>query len=213
MGSCPLSADPLGYQSLWMVALMFIALGLTVLFFTLRQGGPTRHDRSLAFIDALTGLANRRKLDHDIDDLVRGALVGRPRSATTAPTAVIMLDIDHFKSVNDQYGHRYGDDVLRQVGTMLAREVRAHDSVYRYGGEEFCILLSGATMSDAERVAQRLVNSARKLVLPGDVRITLSAGVADGTAADVAHTLHAADQALLEAKRSGRDRAVETVRA
>lgn len=189
-----------------MVALTFVALGLTALLFTLRSARPRRELSALAWSDALTGLANRRRLDHDLRELASGETTGRGRHPVSGPTAVIMVDIDHFKDVNDCHGHRFGDDVLRAVGAMLTREVRRDDVVYRYGGEEFCIVLPGAADDQAARVAERILVAARRLELPGGVRVTLSAGVADGSGADVERTLHAADDALLTAKRTGRDR-------
>lgn len=194
------------FSVLLMVALTFVALGLTALLFTLRSARPRRELSALAWSDALTGLANRRRLDHDLIDLRNGDASGRGRHPASGPTAVIMVDIDHFKDINDCHGHRFGDDVLRSVGAMLSQEVRRGDVVYRYGGEEFCIVLPGATDAQAERVAERLLAAARQLELPNGVRVTLSAGVAEGSGADVERTLHAADDALLTAKRSGRDR-------
>jgi diguanylate cyclase (GGDEF)-like protein len=199
-----------------LVALLLTAVGLTALLFTLRNSRPRprRGDlQALAFSDALTGLANRHRLDHDIEWLASGATPGRGRLAPDRPTAVIMVDIDHFKAINDRHGHKFGDEVLRAVGTMLAREVRGDDVVYRYGGEEFCILLPGASNEAGERVAQRIVDAARRLELPAGVRVTVSAGVAQGVAAELDRTLQAADQALFVAKRGGRDRAAGALAA
>lgn len=194
------------FSVLAMVALTFVALGLTALLFTLRSARPKRELSQLAWSDALTGLANRRRLDRDLSEFRRGEAHTRGRHPASGPTAVIMVDIDHFKDINDCHGHRFGDDVLRAVGTMLSREVRRDDIVYRYGGEEFCIVLPGATDEQAARVADRILAAARRLELPNGVKITLSAGVADGSGADVERTLADADTALLAAKRAGRDR-------
>ncbi|HWL45530.1 MAG TPA: GGDEF domain-containing protein [Ilumatobacter sp.] len=202
----PVEPQGIGFATLVIVALMFVALGLTALLFTLRSARPRRELSALAWSDALTGLANRRRLDHDLRERALGTGAARGRHPVSGPTAVIMVDIDHFKDINDSHGHRYGDDVLRAVGAMLTREVRRDDVVYRYGGEEFCIVLPGAGDSDAARVADRIVAAARRLELPGGVKVTLSAGVADGTGADIERTLHAADDALLTAKRTGRNR-------
>jgi diguanylate cyclase (GGDEF)-like protein len=190
-------------RTLALVALSFVALGLTGLLFTLRSARPHRELRAMVWSDGLTGLANRRRLDHDIDELRTGDRATRNRHPAAGPTAVVMVDIDRFKDINDRYGHRFGDKVLREVGATLAREVRHDDVVYRYGGEEFCILLHGATDEVAARIAERILVATRQLEFGDGVSVTLSAGVADGSGADIERTLQAADQALLAAKRAG----------
>lgn len=197
----------LGFRALATVALTLVAIGLTALLVSLRSARPHRELTALAWSDALTGVANRRRLEHDLTALAAGDSGGRHRHPTGGPTAVIMVDIDRFKDINDHHGHRFGDDVLRAVGAMLVDQVRTSDAVYRYGGEEFCILLPGTSDASAARVAERILGAARRLEFPGDVRITVSAGVADGAGPDIERTLRAADAALLRAKRSGRDRA------
>jgi diguanylate cyclase (GGDEF)-like protein len=193
-------------ETLTMVSLLFVALGLTGLLFTLRSARPRRELRALVWSDGLTGLANRRRLDHDLDELRSGARATRTRHPAAVPTAVVMVDIDRFKDINDRYGHRFGDEVLRQVGATLAGEVRHDDVVYRYGGEEFCIVLHGAPTDVAQRIAERMVAAVGRLEFADGVSVTLSAGVADGSGAAIEHTLRAADQALLAAKRAGRNR-------
>ncbi len=195
------------FELLTIVALLLVAAGLTILLFTVRGAAPRRELSALAWSDALTGLANRRCLDRDLRELTAGEGATRGRHPVTGPTAVIMVDIDHFKKINDTYGHGFGDDVLRAVGALLNAQVRRGDVVYRYGGEEFCIVLPGTSDRDALRVADRIVGAARRLEFPGGVTVTVSAGVADGSGADVSRTLHVADEALLAAKRAGRDRA------
>lgn len=196
----------LGFRALATVALTLVAIGLTALLVSLRSARPQRELSALAWSDALTGVANRRRLDRDLAALAAGDSGGRSRHPSGGPTAVIMVDIDRFKDINDHHGHRFGDDVLRAVGAMLVDQVRSDDEVYRYGGEEFCILLPGTSDTSAAIVAERILGATRRLVFPGDVRITVSAGVADGAGIDVERTLRAADAALLRAKRSGRDR-------
>src|ERR687898_2835439 len=97
----------------------------------------------MAGSDGLTGVANRRRLDRDT----------AAHAGASGPTAVIMVDVDHFKQVNDTYGHQIGDDVLRAVGAALANRVRHDDVVYRYGGEELCILRPGASSRRRPAVA------------------------------------------------------------
>jgi diguanylate cyclase (GGDEF)-like protein len=139
-----------------------------------------------ASIDPLTGLANRRTL---------GRALGRLRSEDT----VVMIDLDHFKAINDGFGHREGDKVLRLFGRTLAATVRAADQVGRYGGEEFVVILPG---NGAERLLARLrIEWMRARPYP----VTFSAGVADAQP-DPRKALHAADRALYRAKQTGRNR-------
>ncbi|MGE0305719.1 MAG: diguanylate cyclase [Acidimicrobiia bacterium] len=163
-----------------------------------------RHESlsKLTVTDALTSLANRRRLDDDL------ALIDR-----SAMTAFVMLDIDHFKAFNDAHGHPAGDALLRQVAEVLASSVRPGDVVYRYGGEEFAVLLPGASAREASSVAERLVAAVRSTMFEhGDTqplgRVTISAGVAGEAHVDGTVLRERADQALYEAKRSGRDRVV-----
>jgi diguanylate cyclase (GGDEF)-like protein len=139
-----------------------------------------------ASIDALTGLANRRTL---------GRGLGRLRPEDT----LVMIDLDHFKAINDTFGHREGDNVLRLFGRTLAATLRAADQVGRYGGEEFVVILPG---NGAERFLARLrIEWMRTRPYP----VTFSAGVA-AARPDPRKALHAADRALHRAKQSGRNR-------
>jgi len=178
-------------------AAALLALGLAALANTLRRSDDDEDLAAMAWSDGLTGVANRRRLDRDIAANTSGS----------SPTAVIMVDVDHFKQVNDNYGHQVGDDVLRAVGAALANNVRHDDVVYRYGGEEFCVLLPGATPGEAHAVADRVVSAMHAILLPDGRHITVSVGVADGRGGDVAETLETADRALYAAKANGRDRA------
>jgi diguanylate cyclase (GGDEF)-like protein len=193
------SADSGGtsFGLLAVAAAALLALGLAALANTLRRSDDGEDLAAMAWSDGLTGVANRRRLDRDI----------AANAGASGPTAVIMVDVDHFKQVNDAYGHQVGDDVLRAVGTALADNVRNDDVVYRYGGEEFCVLLPGATPREAQAVADRVVSAMRTILLPDGRHITVSVGVADGRAADVAATLETADRAMCAAKAGGRNRA------
>jgi len=139
-----------------------------------------------AAVDSLTGLPNRRML---------GRALGRIRPDAT----VIMIDLDHFKSVNDTLGHQEGDRVLRALGRILASTVRASDRVGRYGGEEFVVILSS---DDPEQFLKRL---RREWTQNRPHPITFSAGVAPA-GPDPGRALEAADRAMYRAKQSGRDR-------
>ncbi len=166
--------------------------------------------REEAMVDALTGLLNRRAFDDRI-----GALVSA--SAGKAETfSVVIADIDHFKKINDGYGHLFGDRVIRAVGEALKAGVKGRDAVARYGGEEFAILLPATALKGAWAVAEgvrRMVAASRIRRLNNDEvvgNITLSAGVAMHKAGEpVSALLERADAALYRAKGGGRNR-VET---
>jgi diguanylate cyclase (GGDEF)-like protein len=180
-------------------ALSLLVLGAAALGNTLRRRESDEELAALAWSDGLTGLANRRRLDHDV----------ATHDLSDESVAVVMIDIDHFKSVNDNFGHHEGDEVLRQIAAMLAEEVRHDDVVYRYGGEEFCVLLPGATHEDAVGVGDRIVAAARRILLPDGSHLTISAGVAHGDAVPASTSCASADLALRAAKRAGCDQAVD----
>lgn len=153
--------------------------------------------------DALTGLANRRALDAALD--AQCALAQREGR----PCAVLMLDLDHFKTINDTHGHAVGDAVLRAFGARLQAQLRVSDLCARYGGEEFVVLLAGTPFEPAEEVGERLRAAVRGAPLAEGVVTTVSVGTASYRAGDDAAALLArADAALYEAKRRGRDRVV-----
>jgi diguanylate cyclase (GGDEF)-like protein len=157
----------------------------------------------------LTGLYNRRYLGEALErELSRAKRHGRP-------LAVIMLDVDHFKQVNDSHGHEMGDAVLHQLGHLIADATRAEDVACRFGGEEFTLVLPDTELAGARTKAEllRLAVAERLVVHAGErtlESITISLGVAvyprDGDTAQA--LLQSADQALYEAKHKGRNRVV-----
>ncbi len=156
-----------------------------------------------ASTDALTGLANTRAVHDTLKRLVAHA--GR----TTTPLAAILLDLDHFKAVNDTFGHSAGDDVLAAVGDVVASVMRDSDFVGRYGGEEFVVLLPDTDPEGAVVVAEKLRAAIQEVrVATVDRAISASFGVAaiPHHAGDAAALLRCADRALYAAKRAGRDR-------
>jgi diguanylate cyclase (GGDEF)-like protein len=160
--------------------------------------------------DPLTPLANRKGFDEFLNRMV----FMRDVFAETA--ALLMLDVDRFKAVNDTYGHRGGDVVLRAVADCLARSFpRKSDLVARYGGEEFAIILPATTVQDAKRLAERTLMLLRPLEIPHDdavIQVTASIGIGQlGRSESIQDWLDRADQALYRAKAGGRDCVVEAV--
>lgn len=149
--------------------------------------------------DPLTGLLNRRTLESLADEWMQ----------QNKKFSVIFLDIDHFKSVNDKYGHQKGDEVLRELGAMLSDQIGPHNHCFRYGGEEFVLLLSNAGEEDALFAAERIRTSVEVSRMPIPQRITVSLGIAvcrDESSSEV--LFRKADLALYRAKESGRNRSV-----
>jgi diguanylate cyclase (GGDEF)-like protein len=159
----------------------------------------------LATTDALTGLINRREWMRLFEEAMA-------RAARTAdPLAILMLDIDHFKLINDRFGHPVGDAVLQAFAARCGSVLRAYDKLGRIGGEEFAVLLPGGNLEEALRVAEKLraVLAATPLTLEDGqlVRLTCSVGVASaGRELSAERLLASADEALYRAKRDGRDR-------
>jgi two-component system cell cycle response regulator len=158
--------------------------------------------RRAASTDGLTGVANRRSFDREIDQLAQA------RREQGLPYALVLVDVDHFKSVNDTLGHQAGDEVLQVVAQVLASAARPGDVPARYGGEEFALLLPGARSAEACQVAERARVALHDVREP--IRVSASFGVAcapeDGDTP--ARIIEAADNALIHAKRTGRDRVI-----
>lgn len=166
-----------------------------------------RRLRELVIRDPLTGLFNRRHWRHLLfRELERCRRFGRPM-------AVLMADLDHFKQINDRYGHDVGDRVLIAVARCLEQESRDRDSVARLGGEEFALLLPETDIDGATEVAERLRLAVREVELATvpelDVRISIGAAAGyDLADSEIDVLTAAADEALYQAKRAGRDRVV-----
>ena len=158
-----------------------------------------------ATIDALTGLHNRYWMDDIFDREIK-------RSERDAlAVCLLMIDVDHFKRLNDQYGHLAGDKVLAAVGNNLSKPLRPNDLVARYGGEEFSVLLPETTLDNATAIAERLRERV-SVVAPGEVngtalpKVTVSIGVAEFMPGESLRSLIAsADNALYRAKKAGRN--------
>lgn len=161
----------------------------------------------LARTDELTGLANRREMERRLEEEVE-----RARRYETA-LSVAILDLDHFKEVNDRYGHPVGDRVLERIGNLLRKRVRAPDLPARFGGEEFALVLPETGREEALELARRLVADVRELTLELEdvtLELTWSAGVAslEDSAESASDLVKWADDALYRAKEQGRDQAV-----
>jgi diguanylate cyclase (GGDEF)-like protein len=156
--------------------------------------------------DDLTGLWSRGTTLH----LLKGELERGLRSHT--PTGILMIDVDHFKRVNDTHGHLNGDMVLIEAARRIDRSVRIYDFVGRYGGEEFLVVLSNCTMEDLQKIAERARRAfvdAPITMNAGEVSVTVSVGgVMALSEVRELELLSVADSALYEAKRTGRDRVV-----
>jgi diguanylate cyclase (GGDEF)-like protein len=153
--------------------------------------------------DSLTGLANRRAFD-------MACAAELDRVARHGETAgLVLFDLDHFKQINDTYGHPFGDQMLEAVAGVLRSVVRSHDTVARIGGEEFALLLPGATLDEAHEIAERARERVGTIVLP-DGALSCSAGVAvaEGAQTRVSDLFAEADRALYAAKRAGRGRTI-----
>ncbi|MGC6388398.1 GGDEF domain-containing protein [Ewingella sp. S1.OA.A_B6] len=175
--------------------------------FTRRLVGNLYSEREkfsdLSMLDPLTGLYNRRGLQNKLDTLL---------SQQGANHYVMLLDIDHFKAYNDNYGHSMGDQALVQVSAAIRDAVRSRDVVVRYGGEEFLVLISDVTQECAIRMAGRIQSQVLDLNIPHhfnaqvSTKVTVSAGLSALVNEDFATALCAADQSLYLAKNSGRNK-------
>lgn len=161
--------------------------------------------RDAATRDALTGIGNRRVGERGLDEALSQPM----------PFVVMLIDVDHFKAVNDTHGHASGDVVLKRVAKSLASQARASDTVARFGGEEFLVIAANAEPANAFAIAERYRLAIERVVLRPDVpmdRITASVGVAswDGVSEPprAPDLLRWADEALYAAKRGGRNRVV-----
>jgi diguanylate cyclase (GGDEF)-like protein len=161
--------------------------------------------RRASLTDVLTGWLNRRAL-HDIArrDFDRSRRTG-------TPLFFIAFDIDHFKTINDRYGHSVGDAAICHVTALSARALRGYDAMFRIGGEEFAVLVNGGSLDDVQRIAQRLrelVADTPLLVHGLAVPMTVSVGLAAARASDLQweDVLRHADEAMYHAKQNGRNR-------
>lgn len=167
----------------------------------LAQAMHRRDLHHIAQTDSLTGLLNRRAFEEILTRELRRS------TQSDTPLAILLVDIDRFKDVNDTYGHQAGDEVLRRVALALRNSLRPGDALSRFGGEEFVILLRDSTARLSEEVACRLrANIAEMVDLPGSIRLTVSIGVATSQLQEDPETLmRRCDQAMYLSKKRGRN--------
>ena len=203
-----LKGEPLPEQQPTLVAILTSAIALPLICYSALSAERSRATiaqlRRLAQTDALTGVLNRAGFQAAMER-VEASL---PEGASAG--AVLYLDADHFKSINDHFGHHVGDRVLSVIGDVLDRQTRENDVCGRLGGEEFAVLLRSATLEQAVLVGERIrvaVAAAATALRVPDLRLTMSMGVAVHEAGEtLSQCLLTADDRLYEAKTGGRNR-------
>jgi diguanylate cyclase (GGDEF)-like protein len=205
----PWSVNAQVFESVWMTVLSFEALLFTIaiafiLLAMAKERTELRH-KTAALVDSLTGIANRRAF------MEGGALMARRHASHPKPAAVLLIDLDHFKQINDTFGHAIGDRVLQVFAETASTNITPMDLLGRLGGEEFAVLLHDCDKAKGLAVAESIRNdfAARALEVDGrPVKSTVSVGVSvcDGGPFDVSAMLAQADQALYHAKERGRNR-------
>lgn len=208
IGRGELDARP--YRGKWTAEFAPLAAAMTDMATKLAERehdlrAANRHLEELALVDGLCGLPNRRAFDARLSSTWLAADLNFPLS-------LMMMDVDHFKLFNDTYGHPEGDDCLRRIGRSIASVVRQGDFAARYGGEEFVMLLPGIDVGEAVEIAERMRRVIGSLKIPhpvapsGTVSISIGVATLNVTEADTEqHLIEAADAALYEAKRRGRN--------
>ncbi|MDI6814342.1 MAG: GGDEF domain-containing protein, partial [Desulfitobacteriaceae bacterium] len=177
---------------------VFFELSYEAVELLLTRAERTRHLKKEAEVDALTGVLSRKAGERELE---------RMAVKNAGNLAVAVIDLDHFKQVNDTYGHQAGDEVLRTFGDYLRKNVRSSDLVFRYGGEEFVLVMQGTPLDGAVRACENLLERWKEtdVILPDGrtIRISFSAGVAECNGA-VKTAIAKADEALYKAKNEGR---------
>ena len=213
MGLSAVAPFPVGSQPLdanWLAAFMWLVFGhatfSAILFLVMTMERREAEQRSFALSDPLTGLMNRRAFADF------AARMSRRRAGSRSSIAILVLDLDHFKSVNDRFGHEVGDRMLRAFADVSEANIRPSDQLFRMGGEEFCFALPETPLSEAITVAERIRKAFEASVLEtvaGPAAATVSIGLAATQfAVDIEVLLAAADAAVYEAKARGRNRVV-----
>lgn len=198
-----LGDDTLAFLRTVNTIICFLSLSSLVSFHAQASRKSERDLQKLADTDLLTGIGNRRSLIDEAASHMRRNCSGRP-------VAFILIDLDHFKYLNDHYGHAFGDKVLSQTASLMNDLMRPDDSLARWGGEEFLIMVRNADLHAATRVAERLCSAIGDQVFDtgeGEIRITATLGVAEGQPDESMDScVSRADEALYRGKQKGRSR-------
>lgn len=178
-----------------------LGLGAVVAITWLGMSAQRENLQLMATTDGLSGLMNRRTFDQVLQRELQYA------ERRGEPIALLMIDIDHFKEINDKFGHQMGDEVIRRLSRLLCINTRAMDAVARYGGEEFAMVLRGMHLYQAQSIAERLRTQIEAMAgLPEPLRVTASIGIAiAGNGDTVSSLLRRSDSALYLSKRNGRN--------
>lgn len=195
----------------WMISGLSVAAGFALAWLILSLRPQTAKQKfeadslvAEARTDVLTGLKNRRSFDEEL----HRQFAQRQRQGIVF--SLLLIDVDHFKQVNDTHGHLAGDLVLQAVARLLTKTLREMDLVYRFGGDEFAVICPGSRLHEAQTAAERIRQNVEKTPVPlkdGSTPVTLSVGVAEVVGSEVADgMLQRADEALYAAKHAGRNR-------
>lgn len=187
----------------WRITSSLSLTGIFVAVFAWLVGRMQSELTALATTDPLTGCLNRSQMAELLNNQIQ------LRERYERVSSLILLDLDHFKNVNDRWGHAAGDGVLREVCTRLRRRLRDTDYLFRIGGEEFMIILPETRQNEAEELARQLLSTVSSAPMRNDIQITASAGITEVIKGETWSTwLNRADQALYEAKAAGRNRVI-----
>lgn len=188
---------------MWSFSATAVVVSCCAYVFAHRNENQRERLEHLATIDPLTGVKNRRSMDEEL------AMAAASAARTGISYALVLLDIDHFKKINDAHGHSVGDDVLTEMVALIEQNIRKSDQMFRFGGEEFVLLMSGVDETGLRAVMHNLQHIMHKFLKHPGGKVTASFGVAlleDGETPD--NWLARADEALYKAKASGRDQIV-----
>lgn len=186
-------------QRALLLSLLWVVLSAAALGLARRATAISRAQAELAEIDSLTGIDNRRAILDKATQLERS-------QAHAGSLSLLMIDVDHFKTINDRFGHQVGDEVLRRISDVLRTQIRATDIVGRYGGEEFLVLMPDTGPDGALLVAQKLCQAMpERIVQPMPVTISIGVATTSEKDATLDRTLTRADRALYRAKAEGRN--------
>lgn len=188
---------------MWSFVATAVVVSCCAYVFARRNDNQRERLEHLATIDPLTGVKNRRSMDEELNRAVAGA------RRNAVPHALVLLDIDHFKKINDEHGHGVGDEVLTDIVALIEQSTRKSDQLFRYGGEEFVLLLPGVGATDLHAVMNNLQYVLRRFLKHPGGQVTASFGVALLQPDDTVDSwLGRADTALYRAKETGRDRII-----